>query len=237
MPPWLVWSKTVTLRLEGPEGAGRRTGGECTVERGVHRRMAWGRAGPRRVRAMRPVWGGLAGGQWGSRARREGAGQSGPCQARAFALGVRSGPAGAEAAGIVFWRSLLLASRHVGARAGLSRAAPWDCQDAPRRGCSASGILGVALAATLLERRERGRETIMTRDRVAPLLPGGLHGARRPAAPVPAVQSQTRGWGRPRVTGLKGQCLRRLSQQPRPDRRPPGAGRGPAEGTGGALSR
>lgn len=124
VPPWLVWSKTVTLRLEGPEGAGRRTGGECTVERGVHCRMAWGRAGPRRVRAMRPVWGGLAGGQWGSRARREGAGQSGPCQARAFALGVRSGPAGAEAAGIVFWRSLLLASRHVGAWAGLSRAAP-----------------------------------------------------------------------------------------------------------------
>lgn len=150
---------------------------------------------------------------------------------------VRSGPAGAEAAGIVFWRSLLLASRHVGARAGLSQAAPWDCQDAPRRGCSASGILGVALAATLLERRERGRETIMTRDRVAPLLPGGLHGARRPAAPVPAVQSQTRSWGRPRVTGLKGQCLRRLSQQPRPDRRPPGAGRGPAEGMGGVLSR
>lgn len=237
MPPWLVRSKTVTLRLEGLEGAGCRTGGECTVERGVHCRMAWGRAGPRRVRAMRPVWGGLAGGQWGSRARREGAGQSGPCQARAFALGVRSGPAGAEAAGIVFWRSLLLASRHVGARAGLSRAAPWDCQDAPRRGCSASGILGVALAATLLERRERGRETIMTRDRVAPLLPGGLHGARRPAAPVPAAQSQTRGWGRPRVTGLTGQCLRRLSQQPRPDRRPPGAGRGPAEGMGGALSR
>lgn len=25
----------------GPEGAGRRTGGECTVERGVHCRMAW----------------------------------------------------------------------------------------------------------------------------------------------------------------------------------------------------
>lgn len=237
MPPWLVWSKTVTLRLEGPEGAGRRTGGECTVERGVHCRMAWvpcrseegegdearlGRAGWRAV---------------GVGARREGAGQSGPCQARAFALGVRSGPAGAEAAGIVFWRSLLLASRHVGARAGLSWAAPWDCQDAPRRGCSASGILGVALATTLLERRERGRETIMTRDHVAPLLPGGLHGARRPAAPVPAVQSQTRSWGRPRVTGLKGQCLRRLSQQPRPDRRPPGAGRGPAEGMGGALSR
>lgn len=54
-PPWMLQLRTVTLRPEGPEGAGRRTSAECTVERAGTPQDGPGAAGARR-RAVRPVW-------------------------------------------------------------------------------------------------------------------------------------------------------------------------------------